>query len=121
MARSSIRRFDVQAKWSLAFSLVSVLSCLALVFLLFRNWTPETHQITFRNPLFKVVCVGFSGVTMILAVFGLALGFNSAGQRRNEKQRLSWTGFFVGAGVLAVACILFLAFYLLRAELPSAG
>lgn len=121
MAGSSLRRFDVQAKWSLAFSLVSVLTCLGLLWLLQRNWTPETHLITFRNPLFKVVYVGCSGVTVVLAVFGMALGFNSAGQRRNEKQRLSWIGFFVGTGVLAMALIFFVAFYALRTELPSAG
>lgn len=120
MAKSSMRRFDVQAKWSLIMSLASILGCLGLLFMVYRNWMPETNQIVFRNPVFKFAFVGCTGFTLLLSFFGVALGFNSAGQRRNEKQRLSWTGFFVGTAVMAAAIVLFAAFYLLRAELPQA-
>ena len=121
MARSSLRRFDVQAKWSAGLSLLAALSCLALVGLLARNWESDIHQIVFGNPLFKIAVVGSAGLTMLLAVFGTALGYNSAGQRRNDKQRLSWTGFFLGSGVFTLAVILFAAFYLLRFQQVETG
>ena len=121
MARSSLRRFDVQAKWSLVFSVLAALICLALAALLVRNWHSGLHQITFRNPLFKIIVVGIAGLSMLLAVFGTALGFNSAGQRRNEKQRLSWIGFFLGSGMFTLAVVLFAAFWLLKFQMRSAG
>ncbi len=121
MAKSSMRRFDVQAKWSLLFSLAAAVGCLALFTLLARNWQGNLHQFVFRNPLFKAMVLGSAGLTMLLAVFGTALGFNSAGQRRNEKQRLSWAGFFLGSGVFTVAVILFAAFWVLKFQIRQAG
>ena len=115
MARASLRRFDVQAKWAVLFSTASVLCCLAFAFLLLRNWKGDVQQIIFRgDSMYQPVVVVCAGLSMLLALFGATLGFNSAGQRRNDKQKLSWTGFFVGAGVLSVSLVLFTAFYLFR-------
>ena len=49
---------------------------------------------------------------------GCLLGFNSAGQRRNDKQARSWTGFFVGGAVLTFNLILVIALYMIRLEKP---
>ncbi len=121
MARSSLRRFDVQAKWSLVFSVLAALICLALAVLLVRNWHSGLNQIVFRESLFKIMVAGSAGLSMLLAVFGTALGFNSAGQRRNDKQRLSWIGFFLGSGVFTLAVVLFAAFWLLKFQLQARG
>ena len=50
------------------------------------------------------------------AFVGFVLGWNSAGQRRNDKPMRSWVGFFVGGGVVTLDVVLMLAFYLLRLQ-----
>ena len=62
------------------------------------------------SPMFLLGTAG----TMLLSVTGAVLGFNSAGQRRNELQRRSWTGFFLGTAAFAGAIICLAAFYFLR-------
>ena len=114
MAKISLRRFDVQAKWSVWVSAASVLPCVTMAWLLVRNWRGDIHQIVFANPMFQVTYLGCAAATMLLAVFGLVLGFNSAGQRRNELQHRSWLGFFVGSGAFTLGVILVLAFMLLK-------
>lgn len=116
MAMSSIRRYDVQAKWSVWFSCAAALSCLVMAALLLRNWHGEIRQVVFGNPMWQPLYMGCTGLTMLLSVFGVALGYNSAGQRRNDLQRRSWVGFFLGAGVLTLAVILFAAFWLLKMQ-----
>jgi hypothetical protein len=95
-------------------SVLAVLCCLALAALLWRNWRADIRHIVFGNQMFQVAVLGAAGATMLLAMFGTVLGFNSAGQRRNDKQRLSWVGFFLGAGTFTMAVILFAAFFVLR-------
>lgn len=115
MAMGSIRRFDVQAKWSMFFSLASVVTCLGMFALLARNWDGQVNLVKFRHGgAFQLIYLAFTGLTMVLSAFGLSLGFNSAGQRRNDRQKLSWTAFFVGVSVLAFAIILLAAFWLLK-------
>ena len=115
MAKGSLRRFDVQAKWSLWFSLASVVTCLGTFALLARNWDGHLSLIKYSaDGLYRPVYLACTGLTMLLSVFGLALGFNSAGQRRNDRQKLSWTGFFVGTVVLALAIVFLAAFRYLK-------
>lgn len=45
---------------------------------------------------------------------GFFSGFNSAGNRRNSKSNLSWTGFFLSSGVLVLALSTFLVFWFAR-------
>jgi hypothetical protein len=103
------------------FSVLAALACLVLAVLLVRNWHSGLNQVVFRKPVFKIVVVGCAGLSMLLAVFGTALGFNSAGQRRNNRQRLSWTGFFLGSGVFTLAVVLFAAFWFLKFQLKAQG
>ena len=120
MAMGSIRRFDVQAKWSMFFSLASVLTCLGMFVLLVRNWDGQVNLVKFaRDGSFQPAYLACTGLTMVLSVFGLSLGFNSAGQRRNDRQKLSWTGFFLGTSVLAFAIILLAAFWFLKQPLRT--
>ena len=47
---------------------------------------------------------------------GIILGVSSAGQRRNEHQKRSWAGFFLGAFVLSLTIITFVGFWQLKLQ-----
>lgn len=114
MAKGSLRRVDVQARWALWLSIASALPCVVVAALLLRNWNAELQQIIYGNQAYMLAILGGTGLTLVLSFFGAALGYNSAGQRRNEKQKQSWLGFFLGALMLALGIITFAAFWLLK-------
>ncbi len=116
MAFASLRRYDVQAGWSVICSSLAVIGLIATASLLARNWDSELRMIVFGNAMFQIaVLIGVAG-TIGLAIIGAGLGINSAGQRRNERQRRSWVGFFLGTIVLSLEIIVFFAFWVLKSK-----
>lgn len=115
MASRSIRRFDTQAKVSSVVSLIAMVGVLAMAGLSLRNLDPELRVIRF-NPegFYRPAFLGICAATMFLAVIGLGLGLNSAGQRRNELQKRSWIGFFMGTAAFSMAIVLFWMFHKLK-------
>jgi hypothetical protein len=115
VAQSRWRRFDVQAKWSVICALAALLPLAAGLFQTYRRIDWSIMKIrygmhsSFMFALFA--CIALAG---LLSAAGLALGINSAGQRRNEKQRQSWLGFFLGAAGLSGTIVLLAAFLMLR-------
>jgi len=59
---------------------------------------------------YKLAFLAGTGMTLMLSITGFGLGLNSVGQRRNDKQRMSWIGFFVGAAVFSLTLIIFFLF-----------
>ena len=119
MGLASLRRFDIQATYACILSVSgAVPTCLAAVLLLSR-YNAELAQIIYGSKgLFLPVFLGCVVVSMLLGGVGFALGWNSAGQRRNDRATRSWVGFFLGGGVLTLDVILLLAFWMLRLEKP---
>lgn len=109
MAKLSLRRFDTQAKVSVLFSAVSVLPLAALVFFVLRRFDVREMLLTYGSPT-KYAILGSALMTMMLAAAGFGFGLNSAGQKRNDKQQLSWIGFFLGALVLALTLVVLFLF-----------
>lgn len=119
MKLASLRRFDVQANYACILSLASVVPCLGAAFFALRNYRHELGQIVFGTKgYFVPVFLGCLLLSIIPGTIGFVLGWNSAGQRRNDKPKLSWIGFFVGGGVLTVNLILLIAFMMLRFRQP---
>ena len=114
VAKFSLRRYDVQARFSMILSLVSVVTLVGMVAVIMRRLDTEAWLIHYGKPT-QMALYGSALVTLALAVSGFGFGLNSVGQRRNDKPQLSWIGFFVGAGVLCLALIL-LAFFRFRGE-----
>jgi hypothetical protein len=114
VAKGSLRRFDVQAKLALVLSLVALVFCAGLGFLIFRNWRADTGQIIYNSGgIFAPVFLSLAAASALISVFAAALGFNSAGQRRNERQSSSWIGFFVGMGALTCTVVFLAAYFML--------
>ena len=120
MARASLRRYDVQAVYALVFSLASVVPMLGGVYLFYRNFTFELAAIVYQQgSKFLPFYLGAAALAGLLSGIGFLLGWNSAGQRRNQRPTWSWAGFFVGGAVATVTVILLLAFVMLRQEIPK--
>jgi hypothetical protein len=112
-----MRRYDVQAKWSVILSFAAVFPLMAVVTVLILRYRPDMKAIVFGNPLYQPGVMVSTAAAIGLACLGIILGINSAGQRRNEHQRRSWTGFFIGVLVLSLAIIAFAGFWMLRLKL----
>lgn len=109
MAKFSLRRSDSQAQASLVLSLISLLPLAAMVVFMaqFLKRGLNVQEVVFYyGPRGRAVTLICALSTMMLSAAGFGLGLSSAGQRRNDKQRLSWIGFFTGALVLAITFVL---------------
>ncbi len=114
MARGSLRRYDVQATWSVIMSVAAVLPMAAVVAVSVLRYEPSMKAIVFGNQLFQPGVLLSTAAAMFFSTIGIILGVNSAGQRRNEHQRRSWTGFFLGVVVLSLTIIAFAGFWMLK-------
>ncbi len=119
MASKSLRRPDVQAKFSLILSILAGVGFVGMVVLFGLRYDAEFRAVTYgdKSLYAPVFLLGAAG-TMLLSAVGLILGFNSAGQRRNELQKLSWISFFLGTAVLAGAAICLAMFWLWKNPMP---
>ena len=120
MAWPSFRRFDIQARYAVILSAISVVPFLGAAGLVWRNYDRELGQIVYgAQGRFVPTLLGCLLLSMLPGALGFLFGWSSAGQRRNDKPALSWVGFFVGGTVLTLDIILLIAFYLLRLEHPG--
>lgn len=111
MPRLSLRRYDHQAILSVTISALSFLPLLALVWLVFRNMHWDEKIIYYASMTYRLAILGDTAFTLLMGAVGLGLGLNSVGQRRNDRQQLSWIGFFVGALVICLTLVLFILFW----------
>ena len=119
MALSNLRRFDVQATYAVVLGCVAVLPFLAAGMLAFTRYNRELGQIVYGSRgMFVPAFLGAVLSSMLPAALAFFLGWNSAGERRNERQGRSWLGFFLGGTVLTLDIILVLAFLMLRLKQP---
>ena len=115
MALPSLRRFDVQARYAVILSFISVVPFLGAAGLVWRNYDRELGQIVYgAQGRFLPTFVGCVLLSMLPGALGFLFGWSSAGQRRNDKPARSWVGFFLGGTVLTLDIIMLIAFYLLR-------
>lgn len=117
MALGSLRRFEVQARVSVILAVVSVVPLVIAAALVYRNYHAELRQIIYgAEGRFVPLFLGMVLCSLLPAFLGFVLGWNSAGQRRNDKPMRSWVGFFVGGGVVTLDIVLMWAFYVLRLQ-----
>ncbi len=120
MGLGRIRRYDVQASYACTLSLASIVPFVGAVALALRNYHHDLAQIIYgQGGLFVPGFVGLVLLSMLPSAIGFLLGWSSAGQRRNDKPRRSWIGFFVGGGMLTFNLILLIAFWMLRLPQPT--
>ena len=114
MARSSLRRYDVQARYGIVLACASVVPCLGAFGMALRNYNSDIGHIVYGRSMWMIAFIACVGLALLIGGTGCLLGLNSAGQRRNEKQRWSWIAFFLGGSVTTLGIILAIAFFVLR-------
>lgn len=115
MGLSSLRRFDVQAKYAAVLAVASLVPFLGALILILRNYRHDLGQIVYgAQGSFLMIFAACVLLSAVPSGVGFLLGWSSAGQRRNDKPTHSWVGFFLGGSVLTFNLILLIAFYMLR-------
>jgi len=116
---ATLRRFDVQANLAALLALLSLAPFAVAAFLAVSRYNSELGQIVYGSKgKFLPVFAGSVLLSMFPSAVGFLLGWNSAGQRRNEKPTRSWIGFFLGGLILTFNVILLIAFWMRRLEVP---
>lgn len=111
----NLRKFENQATLSVLLAGASAILAVAGAGLMLRNLKWQQFIIVFRsNSMFQPAVLGALGLALLVGIIGFGIAFNSAGQKRNSKSRLSWIGFFLNAGALTLALIAVVFFMLLR-------
>lgn len=116
MRMVNMKDYERQAQLSVVLAVLAAAACLVAVYFIGKNFhfdTFETFYTTKRGIGFFAI-LGGVGAAMAAGVVGAFFAFNSAGQRRNKKSGLSWLGFFLNAGVLALALSAFVFFWLTK-------
>jgi hypothetical protein len=112
------RRYEVQAIWSIGLASASLGPTLIAAWLALRNYESQLGRIVYGSDGFFLITFAACVVASIAVAFlGFVLGWNSAGQTRNDRSAISWVGFFLGGAALSTNVILMLAFYMLRLRL----
>jgi hypothetical protein len=100
-------------------ALVSLVALIGLAVVVLQNMNYQEYTIVY-GPRRRIAILVGTAVTLLLSAVGMGMGYNSAGQRRNDKQALSWLGFFLGALVLSLTIGVFFLFYV-RGEQAFTG
>jgi len=95
--------YETQAKISVALAIVGGLSAVVAAACILQRLDLETFLFTYeaQGRRFLVIMAGLA-VGLVTGGIGFLVGLNSAGQRLNKQNRLSWTGFFLSAAVIAL-------------------
>ena len=120
MAKFSLRRYEDQALASVVLAAVAVLGLIPLTVIVFRHFNAEQRWIMYNPRTVRLISVlAFAAFSGGFGFLGFVLGINSAGQRRNTRQGLSWLGFALGAGGMLLALLLLACFWLLKQPISS--
>lgn len=111
--------FEKQATWSLICAGVAALAALAfLAVMLPRFQAQEFEVVVGQGSKAYYALLGLAGVSVLAGGAGFLLGFHSAGQKRNKKNKLSWAGFFLNAGIITLALSALLFFWFTKEVVP---
>ncbi len=114
MKLPNFRLYGVQATASLLIAVLGLLCLAALTYFVFHGFNNQETVIRYdpqgRFGAYRPSLVyGTTAIAFVVGGVAGLLGFNSLGQKRNEKQGHSWLGMTLGALVVAVAPVLFFA------------
>ena len=113
MARK--KNYEKQAKLSVILAIIGGVCTLAGAFFILQRFSLENFWVAYNPKSPRLMMIGgalFLGLAF--AGIGFFVAHNSAGQRLNKQNKLSWTGFFLSAAVVTLAMCCGVFFYLTR-------
>lgn len=126
MALPNFRLPQTQARWSLYIALIAAIGLFPLGFLTFKGFQMETKSIWY-SPVSKfgkmrppMVFAGTAAV-MLCGMAAAGMGYSSLGEKRNDKQSMSWMGLLGGALSTSCAVICLIAWQMLNMSIISTG
>ena len=119
-ARTRRNAHESQALYSLAAAGVGALGVIAVLGLFVRNFQWAESELKFgAGSLAYYGYIAGVGLAGLGGLVGMILGFQSAGQKRNSLNRLSWLGFFASAALVTIAACGGLIFAFLKEIVQS--
>lgn len=114
MKLPNLRLDETKATASLVIGLVALLGVVVLVVLVFKGFVLSEKVIPYNARAglgrFRPYLVyGMTAATCLVGFVAGLLGFQSLGQKRNNKQGRSWAGMATGAIGISLAIVLFFA------------
>jgi hypothetical protein len=118
--RLDLKAYENQARLSIMLGVISAAAALAGAALVaqrfsFEHFWTSYNAKTIRLPMILATIL----VALVAGAAGVLLGLNSAGQRRNSKSKLSWTGFFLNAGMITLALCVFVFFWITKFDIAK--
>lgn len=107
MKMPNFRLYDTQALFSAIIGAISVLFVIALAVVVARNFDPHSKVIWFnpRNRWREPAIFAATAGAVLCGVISGWMGFNSLGQKRNNRQGMSWLGLALGAFSMVLAVV----------------
>ena len=113
--KRNLKSYENQATFSVILAGVAALGTAIAVYCVLERFDWQVFMLTYDRSGKRLPVLGAALFASLAAsVVGFCVGFNSAGQRRNKKSRLSWTGFFLNAALIAIAFMVAVFFYLTK-------
>jgi hypothetical protein len=111
--------YEKQATLSLVCGGVAGLAVLGFLAIMLPRFHPTEFEVMVgQGSKAYYALFASAGVAVLMGAAGFFLGLNSAGQKRNKKNRLSWAGFFLNAGLITLAMSALLFFWFTKEVVP---
>ena len=119
MARRRKTTYEDQAKLSVVLAVVGGVCVLASTVFILQRFDFRNFWIVYNPRSLRLFAIGIPlAAAMGASGIGFLIGLNSAGQRLNKKNKLSWTGFFLNATVITLALCCGIFFWLAKYAIP---
>ena len=109
------KSYEDQARLSVMLATVGFVCAIVAGVAVLKRFEPDQFWVKYGS---HSMLLPVLGATLLLALAASGAGFfvalHSAGQRRNKRSRLSWTGFFLNAGVITITLSIAIFFALAR-------
>lgn len=111
----NLKKLENQAVLSVILAIVGGVCAVGGIGIILWKFKWQQFMLPFRaSGMLQPAVLGSLALSIGIGIAGFGVGFNSAGEKRNSKSRLSWIGFFLNAGVLALALIAAVFFMIVR-------
>lgn len=102
--KRKFKSYESQAQLSVILGVIGGACTLVAAGAVFQRFDLQSFWVRYsKESILLPAVIGTLLFALAASTIGFFVGLHSAGQRRNKRSRLSWTGFFLNAGVITLA------------------